>query len=398
VSEASGEQATRAVHGPEAPRPGQVPLGLPVYRTTAYRHASAKEYAQIVADVTGGYVYSRIDNPTADAFASGIAAMEGAEAGQPFASGMAAIATVLSTLTGAGAHIVAPKEAYGGTYALITTVLARFGVSHDLVDFNDLAAVEAALRPGETTVVWAESIANPTLSVADLPALASLAHGAGALLVVDSTFATPVVCRPLEHGADLVVHSATKYLGGHSDATGGVAVGAAELVSRVRAERIQLGGCLAPDEAFLLHRGLATLPLRVERHCSSALTVARALTGHPRVARVDYPGLAGHRSYELARALFDPGRFGGVVTVSLDRPEVLAAEAFCDALRLVTIATSLGGTHSVVSPVATTTHRQFGPQELAAAGISPSTVRISIGLEDPGDIVADVTAALELLP
>jgi cystathionine beta-lyase/cystathionine gamma-synthase len=391
---------TRAVHPPPPPVPEQQPMGLPVYRTAAWSFGSAAEYSDVLGGRQPGYSYSRVDNPTADAFAQAVAALEGARVdgavvGQPFASGMAAISTVLMALTRAGAHVVAPWEVYGGTYGLLTTVLDRFGVATTFVDLADLDAVRAAVRP-ETTVLWAETLANPTMSVADLPALSAIARDAGLTFVVDSTFASPAVCRPLEHGVDIVVHSATKYIGGHSDVTGGVAVGRPELLGRIRHDRIDLGGSLAPDEAFLLHRGLATLPLRVARHCSSALEVATALVEHPAVARIDYPGLPGHRDHALAVKLFDEGRFGGVVTIT-PRGGREAGRALCDRLRLVMRATSLGGTHSVVSHVASTTHRQFDDAALAAAGIGPAAVRVSVGLEDPEDLVADLAQALDPL-
>ena len=393
-------ESTRAVHTPAPPVPEQTPIGLPVYRTAAWAFGSAQEYAAVLGRDEPGYAYSRCDNPTADAFAEGVAALEGAHiegqvAAQPFASGMAAISTVLMTLTGAGTHVVAPQEVYGGTYGLLATVLSRFGVTTTFVDTTDLEAVRAAIRP-ETTVLWGETLANPTMTVADLPSLAAIAREAGATFVVDSTFASPAMCRPLEHGVDVVVHSATKYLGGHSDVTGGVAVGSPELMDRVRHDRIDLGGALAPDEAFLLHRGLSTLPLRVDRQCRSALAVASALAEHPRVRRVDHPGLPSHRDHDLAVKLFDEGRYGAVVTVTPDGDRA-AGFALCDQLRLVTRATSLGGTHSVVSHAASTTHRQLDDAALAAAGIGPATVRISVGLEDPDDIAADVVQALDSL-
>jgi cystathionine beta-lyase/cystathionine gamma-synthase len=392
----SGEN-TRAVHTPAPPVPAQDPMGLPVYRTAAWAFDTAQEYSEILNDLREGYSYSRIDNPTADAFAQGVAALEAVNidtpvAAQPFASGMAAISTTLIALTGAGAHVVCPREVYGGTYELLSVILARFGVVTSFVDATDLDAVRDAMRP-ETAVVWGETLANPTMSVADLPGLAAIAHEAGVPLVVDSTFASPAVCRPLEHGVDLVVHSATKYIGGHSDVTGGVAIGSPELLKRIRHERIELGGSLSPDDAFLLHRGLATLPLRMARHCSSALAVATALAEHPAIARVDYPGLPGHRDHGLASKLFDEGRFGAVVTVTLDGGREAGA-ALCDRLQLIRVATSLGGTHSKVSHVASTTHRQLDDAALAAAGIGPSTVRISVGLEEPEDLVADVVRAI----
>ena len=391
-------ESTRAVHPPDAPLPTQVPMGLPVYRTASFRFDTAQEYADVLGEKSPGYSYSRVDNPTSDAFAQAVAALEGAHldrevVGQAFASGMAAISTVLMALTGAGAHVVAPREVYGGTYGLLTSVLNRFGVTTTFVDSTDLDAVRAAIRP-ETTVLWGETLANPTMSVADLPALSAISREAGLTFAVDSTFASPAICRPLEHGVDVVVHSATKYIGGHSDATGGVAVGSPELMERVRHDRIDLGGMLAPDEAFLLHRGLATLPLRIDRHCRSALAVATALADHPRVERIYYPGLPDHRDHALAEKLFDPGRYGGIVTVTPVGGRD-AALALCDRLRLVTIATSLAGTHSKVSHVASTTHRQLSAEALDAAGIGAGAVRISVGLEDPEDLVADLTQALD---
>jgi cystathionine beta-lyase/cystathionine gamma-synthase len=390
---------TRAVHLPPAPAFDQTPLGTPVWRTAAFSFGSSQEYADVLGDRAPGYSYSRVDNPTADAFASGVAALEdpsGAARGQAFASGMAAISAVFLAFARAGTHVVAPAAVYGGTYGLLADLLARFGVESDFVDMTDLAQVRAAMRP-TTGIVWAETLANPTMAVADLPALAEVAHEAGALLAVDSTFATPVVCRPLEHGADLVVHSATKYIGGHSDATGGVVVGRAEPISQVRAVRIHTGGMLAPDEAFLLRRGLETLPLRVRRQCESAARLAAEVAGHPAVAGLDYPGLPGHPGHETARRLYDSGpdgtRFGAIVTVT-PHGGYAAGMAFADGLRLARVATSLGGTHTVASHVASTTHRQLDAAALAAAGIDPGAVRLSIGLEDAGDLIRDVTNAL----
>ena len=375
-------------------------MGLPVYRTAAWGFTDSDEYRDVLSGTRAGYSYSRMDNPTADAFAQGLAALEGVNVatevtGQPFASGMAAISTVLLTLTRAGAHVVCPREVYGGTYGLLSELLPRFGVTTTFVDSTDLDAVRAAMRP-HTSVLWGETLANPTMTVADLPALAAVAHEAGATFVVDSTFASPAICRPLEHGADIVVHSATKYIGGHSDVTGGVAVGAPELLARVRHDRVELGGSLSPDDAFLLHRGLATLPLRVARHCATAMAVATAMAEHPRLERVDYPGLPGHRDHGLAVKLFDGGRFGAVVTITPEGGRE-AGGALCDGLRLLRVASSLGGTHSKVSHVAATTHRQLDDAALIAAGIGPAAVRLSIGLEDADDLIADITQALDAL-
>jgi cystathionine beta-lyase/cystathionine gamma-synthase len=379
-------------------------MGLPTYRTSAFRFDTAQDYADVLGDRSAGYSYSRVDNPTADAFALGVAALEAhgldrAVGAQAFASGMAATSTTLLALCSAGSHVVAPAAVYGGTYGVLRHVLERFGVSASFVDGTDAEAVRAAVRP-QTARGWAETIANPTTAVADLPNIAVVCREAGVPLVVDSTFASPAVCRPLQWGADAVMHSATKYMGGHSDVTGGVVVGDVALLTRIRAARIDLGGILGPDEAFLLHRGLATLPVRVARHCATAFTVAEALADHPRVERIDYPGLPSHPQHELAGKLFDAGpegrRYGGILTITPggDRS---AGLAFCDALRVGAVATSLGGVHTVVSHVASTTHRQMDDAALAVAGIAPSSVRISIGLEDPDDLIRDFQQALDAL-
>ncbi len=393
---------TRAVHLPPPPEAAQRPLGTPVYRTAAWAFSSAQEYAAVLNDQVPGYSYSRIDNPTVDAFARAVAALEGANlqrwpAAQAFSSGMAAISGVFLAFARAGAHVVASSAVYGGTYSLLRNVLTRFGVETDFVDITDLDAVAAAVRPA-TRIIYAETIANPTTAVADLGRLAEVAHSRGALLVVDSTLAPPVICRPLEHGADLVIHSATKYIGGHSDVTGGVVTGALDLITQIRATRIDTGASLSPDDAFQLRRGLETLPVRVRRQCATASVFAATLAKHPAVAYVDYPGLPTHPGYELARRLFDAGpegvRFGAVVTVTPYGGRE-AGLAFASGLRLAAAATSLGGTHTVVSHVASTTHRQLDDRALAAAGIDPGAVRFSIGLEDSEDLISDAFMALE---
>ncbi len=394
-------EATRAVHTPRPDFSAVRPVGLPTYRTSNYEFASSQEYADVLGDRAPGYSYSRIDNPTVDAFALGFASIEAhgldrPVAAQAFASGMAAISTVFLTLCRAGAHVVAPAAVYGGTYGVLEHVLGRFGVEATFVDGPDTEAVRAAVRD-ETALVWAETIANPTTAVADLEGLAAVCRDAGIPLCVDSTFAPPPVCRPLLWGADVVVHSATKYIGGHSDVTGGIVVGDLDLLAAIRAARIDLGGSLAPDEAFLLHRGLATLPLRVARHCTTAARVAEAMSEHRAVERVDYPGLAAHPQHLLASKLFDAGpdgtRYGAIVTIT-PRGGREAGFRLADRLKVGRVATSLGGAHTVASHVASTTHRQFDDTALAAAGIAPGAVRVSIGLEDPEDLIRDLQQAL----
>ncbi|GAA3988119.1 aminotransferase class I/II-fold pyridoxal phosphate-dependent enzyme [Thermobifida alba] len=395
---------TRAVGLSRDDRSVGVPMRIPVYRASTYAFENSQEYAESLYG-GGRYSYARIDSPNSDAFAAAVAALEGGRLdrevhGQGFASGMAAISTALLALTRAGAHVVASRALYGNTYKLLDVLLRRFGVDVDFVDITDAAAVRAAVRP-ETALVYTETLSNPSMLVSDLPALAAVAREADTLLVVDSTFASPVVCRPLEHGADVVLHSATKYLGGHSDATGGVAVARPDLMDRIREARVDLGPHLAADEAFLLHRGLETLPLRMARQCATAAEFAAAMLRHPAVARVDHPSLPGHQGHELARKLFDAGpegtRYGAVVTVTPHGGRD-AGTAFADGLRLATIAPSLGGTHTIVSHAASTTHRQMPDEALRAAGIEPGAVRFSIGLEDPADLIADALRALDELP
>lgn len=380
---------TRSVHLPPPPSPAQQPLTTPIYRTSAFAFSSATEYAAAPADSAPGLHYSRIDNPTVTALCFAVAAIEGVNlsyqaASQAFASGMAAISTVFWAFTRAGAHVLAPTAVYGGTYSFLHNVAASFGVRTDFVDMTDLGQVRAALRPG-TSIVYAETLANPTVAVADLSALARLAHDAGAIFVVDSTLAPPVICRPLEHGADLVLHSATKYFGGHNDVTGGVVTGHPELIKQLRQLRIDTGGSLGPDDAYTLRRGLETLPLRVRRQCATAQVVAAGLARHPAVRTVYYPGLTQHPGHALARRQFDAGpegtRFGAIVTVA-PYGGVEAGLAFADRLKLAQMAASPGGTHTKVSH---------------ASGIDPGSVRFSIGLEDAEDLLADAMSALDSL-
>ncbi|GAA2574002.1 O-succinylhomoserine sulfhydrylase [Actinomadura fulvescens] len=362
-------------------------MGLPVWRTSAFAFADAAEHA--------GLASGHVANPTAEAFAAGLAALEGAGLdgdpveGEAFGSGMAAVTAVFLAFARSGAHVVAPSSMYGGTRDLLTGTLGRFGVDTTFADLGDADAVRAAMRPA-TRLVWAETLGASGLEVPDLPLLAELAHEAGALLVADSTLATPVVCRPLEHGADLVVHAASTFIGGHGDATGGAVIGRPEPLEAVRRVRSETGSVLAPDEAFLLRRGLETLPVRVRRQCDTANLFAAAVAGHPGVRAVDYPGLPGHPGHELARRLFTAGpegtRFGAVVTVTPHGGRD-AGPALVDALRLPLVAASLGGTHTTVAHVASTTHPR----------LDEAAVRFSIGLEDVDDLVRDVTEALDTI-
>ena len=395
---------TRSVRLPTSAPPGQRPLATPIYRTAAFAFGSTSEYAAVLGDAMPGFSYSRIDNPTVEAFCAAVSALEGLNlsyqaASQAFASGMAAISTIFWAFTRAGSHVVAPTAIYGGSYSFLKNVASSFGVQTEFVDMTDPGRVQAAIRPG-TSVVYAETLANPTVAVTDLGAIARIAHEAGAMFVVDSTLAPPVICRPLEHGADLVLHSATKYFGGHSDVTGGVVTGHPELIKRLRDVRIDTGGSLGPDDSYLLRRGLETLPLRVRRQCSTAQLLAAGLVKHPAVRVVNYPGLTQHPGHGVARRQFDAGpegtRFGAIVTVAPFGGRD-AGMIFADRLRVAQVATSLGGTQTKVSHVASTTHRQMDDAALAAAGIDPGSVRFSVGLEDGEDLLADAMAALDSL-
>ena len=403
VRKQAGEN-TRAVHLPAPPAPAQQPLGTPVYRTAAFSFGSSEEYAAVLNNELPGYAYSRIDNPTVDAFARAVAALEGVNlprwpAAQAFSSGMAAISGVFWAFARTGAHVVASAAVYGGTYSLLRNVLSRFGVEIDFVDITDLDQVRAAVRP-TTRIVYAETIANPTTAVADLAALGAIAHDAGALLVVDSTLAPPVICRPLEHGADLVIHSATKYIGGHSDVTGGVVTGRIELISNIRSVRIDTGGSLAPDEAFLLRRGLETLPLRVRRACSTASVFAAALSRHPTVAADRLPRTARASRPPGGPADVRRGPGGGAVRRHRHRDPArrpgrgpgAGGQAAAGRSGHVTGRDAHGGQPRGLH------HAPPARRSCASSRrIDPGAVRFSIGLEDPEDLISDVYVALESL-
>ncbi|MGH9074942.1 MAG: trans-sulfuration enzyme family protein, partial [Acidimicrobiales bacterium] len=376
--------ATRAVHGSDPGVPDPDPVVPPIYQTSTFAFADAESYTAALGDPEAGYAYTRYRNPTTAALEASVADLEGGAHGLATASGMAAIATVLLSLLGAGDHVVAASELYGGTYSLLTGLCRRLGLEVTFVDSTDPDAVSRSATP-RTRAVYVETIANPTMTVADIPALAEAAHGAGAPLVVDNTVASPYLCRPIGHGADVVVHSATKYLAGHSDVVGGLAVFADADRYRVAWHTmVDLGGSPDPFAAWLTLRGLRTLALRMERHCANAGALAQVLSTHPRVSAVHWPGLAGHPSHDLAARLLDGP--GGLLSFDLagDRR---AGRRFTEATRLARLAPSLGGVETLVSHPASTTHRQLDAGALSAAGIGEAMVRVSVGLEDPEDLV-----------
>ena len=382
-------RAIRAAH--RVPVVDQTPTSVPIYQTVTFTSADAEELGAVTTREIPGYSYGRLDNPTVVAFASAVAELEGAEAGFAFGSGMAAIHAALGTLLSAGDRVVVTQASYGTTRSQLVNVFGRLGVGVRFVDVSDLGAVEAALAEAPTRILYAETISNPTIVVADHAALADVAHRHGATYVVDNTFASPYLCRPVELGADLVCESATKYLAGHSDVMAGVVAGGRTLIDRVRDFQVDTGGSLDPHAAFLAMRGLSTLALRMERHSATASGLAAWLAAQPGVNRVWHPSLAGHPQHAVAaRQLARPG---GMLAFELAGGRA-AGEAFIDALTIPERTASLGSVFTIVAHPPSTTHRQLDDAALAAAGITPGLLRCSVGLEDLDDLVADFAQAL----
>jgi methionine-gamma-lyase len=383
-------RAIRAAH--RLPVVEQSPTSVPIYQTVTFSASDAEELGAVATREIPGYAYGRLDNPTVVAFAAAVAELEGAESGFAFASGMGAIHAALGTVLSSGDRVLVTQASYGTTRALLTGVFGRLGVSTEFVDVTDLAAVEAALAAAPTRVLYAETIANPTIVVADHVALAELAHRFGALYVVDNTFASPYLCRPVELGADLVAESATKYLAGHSDVMAGVVCGATSLVQRIRDFQVDTGASLDPHAAFLAMRGLSTLALRMERHSATAAALGAWLEAQPGVARVWYPGLKTHPQHDVAARLLARG--GGMLAFELAGGRAAGA-AMIDTLTIPVRTASLGSVFTIVSHPPSTTHRQLDDAALAAAGITPGLLRCSVGLEDLDDLLADFSRALD---
>jgi O-acetylhomoserine/O-acetylserine sulfhydrylase-like pyridoxal-dependent enzyme len=385
--------ATRSIHAGRLPLPAEAPLAVPIWQTSTFVFDDAERYAHTLRQPREGYVYTRYENPTTAALEATVANLEGAAEGMAAASGMGAIATVLLSVAGSGDHVVAQRDLYGGSYSLLAHTAPRFGIEVSFVDGADPAAVRAALRP-TTRAIYAETIANPTITVADLPALAEVAGQQGVPLVVDNTVASPYLCRPIEHGAAIVVHSATKYLGGHSDVVGGIAVFAQpERHDAAWRTMIELGASPDPFAAWLVLRGVKTLSLRMRAHGANARQLAELLDAHPKVARVYWPGLPGHPTATLAAKLLDGGP--GMLSFDLAGGRE-AGRRFIEATRMAKLAASLGSVETLVSHPASTTHRQLSPDALAAAGIGEGMVRVSVGLEDGDDLAEDFIRALEV--
>ncbi len=371
---------TKAIHAGQEADAATGAVTVPIYQTSTY--------AQDGVGKDRGFEYSRTGNPTRDALEANLAALEGASHGRAFASGMAAEDAVLRMLR-PGDHVIMGNDAYGGTYRLITRVIAETGVSWSAVDLSDPEQLAAAMRP-ETRIVWTETPTNPLLGLVDLAGLAETAHASGARLVVDNTFATPYLQRPLEHGADIVVHSTTKYAGGHSDVVGGfAATHDGEIDEHLGFVQNAVGAVPAPLDCYLVLRGLKTLAVRMDRHCDNAEAVADFLDGHPAVAEVLYPGLPDHPGHDIAARQM--ARFGGMVSfVVAAGPE--AANEVVARTEVFTLAESLGAVESLIEVPAAMTHLSVAGSALA---VDPALVRLSVGIETAADLVADLEQALD---
>jgi cystathionine gamma-lyase len=375
---------TRAIHGGQQHDPTTGAVMVPIYATSTY--------AQESPGVHKGFEYSRSQNPTRFAFERAVADLESGVRGYAFASGLAAIACILELLD-AGQHVIASSDLYGGSFRLFDKVRRRSaGLAFSFVDLADLAAVEAAIRP-ETRLIWVETPTNPMLRLADLDALAALAKSRGVWIVADNTFASPYCQRPLEHGFDLVMHSTTKYLNGHSDVVGGVVAAGAEgeLADRMGFLQNAVGAVAGPFDSFLALRGLKTLALRMERHCANALQIATRLERHPAVRRVIYPGLASHPQHALARRQMHG--FGGMISLDLNR-DLAQTKRMLERVQLFTLAESLGGVESLIEHPALMTHASIPAAQRAELGISDSLIRLSVGVEAADDLIADLEQAL----
>jgi len=376
--------STLAIHGGQSPDPSTGAVMPPIYATSTYTQSSP--------GVHQGFEYSRSQNPTRFAFERCIAALEGGTRGFAFASGLAATSTLLE-LFDSGTHVIAMDDLYGGSYRLFERVRRRSAaLDFSFVDLTDTAAFEAAIT-SKTKLVWVETPTNPLLKLVDIAAIARIAHRHGLIVVVDNTFASPAVQRPLQHGADIVMHSATKYLNGHSDMVGGALVVGErpELAEQLAFLQNSIGGVLGPFDSFLALRGLKTLPLRMRTHCASALALAQWLQGHPALDKVLYPGLVSHPQHALAQRQMDG--FGGIVSIVL-KGGMEAARRFCERTRLFTLAESLGGVESLVNHPSSMTHASIPAPRRADLGIVDGLVRLSVGIETLADLEADLEAAL----
>jgi cystathionine beta-lyase/cystathionine gamma-synthase len=383
--------STRAVHAAQLKEVPQQPASVPIFQTSTWRFDTGEEFAEVLAGTKPGYAYGRgYGNPTVEAFERVLADLEGTETCFAFSSGMSAIHAVCVSQAQAGDRVVASKALYGGTYSLFADALPRYGIGVDFVDQRDLEAVRRAL-PG-AALFYCETIANPLCEVADLASLGAACKAAGVPAAVDNTFASPLLCNPGELGFSFVIHSVTKMIAGHSDVLAGAVCSSEQDRAALRKVALDTGGAMPPFEAWLCLRGMETLELRMERMCANANALADLFSKSPEVSAVHYPGLKSHPGHDLAAELFR-GRWGSMLSFEM-AAGAEAAEKFCSRLELAWIGASLGGTHTLVCHPASTTHRQVPPETRRAAGLSDGLIRLSPGIENTEDLLADFAQAL----
>ena len=381
--------ATLAIHAGEDKFRQGLPVGVQIARTANFTFSSTEEMKRWAEGKSPAYIYTRYGNPTLTVAEKKLAALEGAEAAIVAASGMAAISSALFSVLKAGDEVIATRQVYGGTYRMMRDVFPRLGIVVRHVE-SDLAGIERLVNP-RTKVLYIETPTNPTLRLVDLKKAVAFAKEWDLITLIDNTFGSPVLQKPIEMGFDLVLHSATKYLAGHSDVIAGAAAGSKARIERVRDMINNLGGSMDPEAAFLLIRGMKTLEIRVQRQCQTALLVAKYLEKHPKVARVHYPGLASHPDHALAKRQMKG--FGAMLAFDL-KGGLTAARRFCDRIRIILLAASLGSVESLAVLPIYSSHYHMSLAELRAAGVEPGTVRVSVGLEDPEDLLEDLRQAL----
>ncbi|NDI77764.1 MULTISPECIES: methionine gamma-lyase [Psychrilyobacter] len=384
---------TKAIHGGSEKNPFGT-LATPIYQSSTFVFDTAEQGGRRFALEEAGYIYSRLGNPTSSVVEGKLALLEGAEAALATSSGMGAISSTMWTLLKAGDHVLADKTLYGCTYAFLSHGLTKFGIDVEFVDTSDLEAVKKSMRPN-TRIVYLETPANPNLKIVNIKKISEIAHeNKDTLVVVDNTFATPYLQNPIKLGADLVVHSATKYLNGHGDVVAGFVAGDLETVTQIRLVGVKdmTGSVLSPQDAFLMIRGMKTLELRMERHCSNAGEIAEFLDAHPMIEKVYYPGLESHEGHEIAKEQMNG--FGGIIAFDV-KGGIEAGKKLLNSLELCTLAVSLGDTETLIQHPASMTHSPYTREERLASGITDGLVRISVGLEGVNDIIDDLKQGLE---
>ncbi|MFX1598907.1 MAG: trans-sulfuration enzyme family protein [Promethearchaeota archaeon] len=383
--------STKSVHSGEKLDPVTGAVSTPIYETSVFGFSNTEKLIDVMSKRAEGYVYTRFDNPTLRAVERKMAELEGGGDATVFSSGMAAIASTVLTLASSGDHIVSTRDLYGGTLKLFTNILPRFGIDVSLVETKDFNELESAIEEN-TRIIYAETLTNPTLKYLDLSKIAELSKKNEITAVVDNTFASPYNLRPMEFGIDIVIHSATKYLGGHNDLTAGIVVGSEDFTQKLKEMRKHLGGTLDPMAGWLLLRGLKTLGLRMERHNQSGMQVAKYLEKHPKVRKVNYPGLPSHPDHSVA--VRQMKGFGGVVSFEIDG-DFEKTMKFVENLELCLLAPSLGGAETLATQPVTSSHYSVDEESRMRAGITNQLVRLALGIEDPKDIISDLEQAFD---